>query len=1134
MHCASCGSENPEGAKFCIECAAPLGKCCPNCRRENLPRAKFCSECATLLTAEVPSPKSQVQSPEESGVEKSLESRVQDLGSGQDTAERRQLTVMFCDLVGSTPLAEQLDPEELREVIRAYQEACAEVISRFEGYIARYVGDALLVYFGYPVAHEDDAQRAVRAGLGIVGAMYKMLLPNLRLQQLLQVRIGIHSGLVVVGEMGSRDYREAMALGETPNVAARLQGLAEPNAVVVSAATQRLIEGFFEHQDLGPQTLKGVSAPVRVFRIMGESQARSRLEVAATTGLTPLVGREEEVGLLLQRWERVKEGQGQVVLLSGEAGIGKSRLLQVLQERIASDASARVECRCSPYYQNTALYPVIDLLQRVLGFQREDNPEEKLHKLEEMLERRGESETRSYLSLQEAVPLFASLLSLPLPTDLYPPLTLTPQKQKEKTQQALLAWLLQEAERQPVRFDVEDLHWADPSTLEFLGLLIDQAPTTRLLIVLTFRPEFLPLWPPHSHVTPITLSRLGRTQTEVMIERVTGGKMLPAEMLQQIVSKTDGVPLFIEELTKMVLESGLEGEAPSRSALPLGIPATLQDALMARLDRLTTAKEVAQLGATLGREFSYELLQAIALVDEARLQQALAKLVEAEVLYRRGLPPQARYLFKHALIQDTAYQSLLKSKRQQYHRQIAQVLEGRFSEIRDTQPELLAHHYTEAGLVAEAIPYWQQAGQRAAQHSANLEAISHLTKGLELLKTLPDTPERAQQELTLQLAQGAPLMATKGYAAPEMEKAYTRALELCRQLGETPQLFPILFGLTAFRVVRAEFQTARELGEQLLRLAQSVQDPALLVPASHALGQTLYFLGELVPAQEYLERGIAVYDPQKHRALAAFYGTDPGAHCLCFAAYVLWHLGYPDQALKRIHEALHLAQEFSHPFNLAFILSSVGATYRYLREVPIAQEWAETTIALCTEQGFALLLAIATILRGWALTEQGQIEEGITQLRQGVSAHQASGAVMGRAYYLALLAEAYGKAGQAEEGLTLLAEALDLVNKTGGRMSEAELLRLKGELTLQSSAQNPESKVKEVEECFQKAVEVARQQQAKSLELRAAMSLSRLWQSQGKREEARQMLVEIYNWFSEGFDTADLQEAKALLEELTR
>ncbi|MBI3304392.1 MAG: AAA family ATPase, partial [Deltaproteobacteria bacterium] len=545
----------------------------------------------------------------------------------RDAGERRQLTVMFCDLVGSTALSEQLDPEELREVVRAYQDTCTTVIQRYDGHIAQHLGDGLLVYFGYPQAHEDDAQRAVRAGLEIVGAIHELPVQNTRLQQPLQVRIGIHTGLAVVGEVGGSDKREILALGETPNVAARLQGLAEPDTVVISTATQRLVAGLFACQDLGPQTLKGLSTPLTVHRVMRESEVHSRFEVAVQTGLTPLVGRDHEVGLLRERWMQARGGAGQVVLLGGEAGIGKSRLVQVLKEQVAGEPHTRLECRCSPYYQNSALYHVIDLLQRVLQFQREDSPEEKLRRLENALE---VGATHASPLQIDTLPLFAALLSLPLP-ERYPPLTLTPQKQKEKTQQAVLAWLLKEAERQPVRFDVEDLHWADPSTLELLGLFIDQAPTARLLIVLTFRPEFTPPWAPHSHLTSLTLSRLPRKQAEVMVEKVAGGKTLPAEVLQQVITKTDGVPLFVEELTKTVLESGLLKEADGHYELtgplpPLAIPATLQDSLMARLDRLAPVREVAQVGATLGREFSYELLQAVSLLDEVSLQQALGKL----------------------------------------------------------------------------------------------------------------------------------------------------------------------------------------------------------------------------------------------------------------------------------------------------------------------------------------------------------------------------------------------------------------------------------------------------------------------------------------------------------------------------
>jgi TOMM system kinase/cyclase fusion protein len=1128
MHCPSCGSENPEGTKFCGECGTSVENRCPQCGFENLPLTKFCRECGTSLK-EPPAgfgPREQSAAQAFAGAPRAA---VPSVAEG----ERRQLTVMFCDLVGSTALSAQLDPEELREVVRDYQETCTEVIQRYAGHIAQHLGDGLLVYFGYPVAHEDDAQRAVRTGLGIVAAMQTLSFPTIQLPRPLQVRLGIHTGLVVVGEIGSSAKREMLALGETPNIAARLQGLAEPDTVILSATTQRLVTGLFACQELGPQLLKGLSTPLAVYRVVGESAAQSRFEVAVSTGLTPLVGREEERGLLQRRWAQAKEGAGQVVLLSGEPGIGKSRLLQVLSERLVRETYARVECHCSPFYQNTALYPVSEHLQRLLRFTKDDSPQEKLNRLEGTLQQYG-------FPLPDVVPLFAPLLSLPLPEH-YPSLSLSPQKQKQKTLEALVNWILKETERQPVRLDIEDLHWADPSTVEFLTLLHDQVPTTRLLVLLTFRPEFSPPWAMRSHMTQITLRRLAPKQAGEMVEKVTGGKALPPGVVQQVVAKTDGVPLFVEELTKMVIESlesvesiGSVGSHNRPSLQTFTIPATLHDSLMARLDRLGTVKEVAQLGATLGREFTYELIQAVSPIEEARLQQALTKLVEAEVLYQRGLPPQARYLFKHALIQDAAYQSLLKSTRQQYHQQIAQMLEERFPETKETQPELLAHHYTEAGLVAQAISYWQRAGQRAVERSANVEAISHLTKGLELLKTLPDSPERAQQELLLQTTLGPALMTTKGWAAPEVGKSYTRAHELCQQVGSTPQLFPVLWGLWQFTVARAEHQTARELGEQLFKLVQRGQDSALLLKAHYTLGLTLFWLGEFAAAEEHLEQGIALYGLQQHHSHTFLYEQDSGVGSLVYAAWSLWMLGYPTQALKRSQEALTLAQELSHPFSLAIAQGGVALVRQLRREVQAAREWIETNIALSTEQGFAFWATWGSILWGWTLVEQGQGEEGIEQMCQGLAAYQATGAEIIWPYNLALLAEGYRKVGRVEEGLTLVDEALVTVDKTGERMWEAELYRLKGTLTLQSQVPSLKSQVqKEAEECFQKAIKIARKQQAKSLELRAVMSLARLWQQQGKKDDARQLLAEIYGWFTEGFDTKDLQEAKALLAELT-
>jgi predicted ATPase len=939
----------------------------------------------------------------------------------------------------------------------------------------------------------------------------------------LGVHIGIHTGLVVVGDMGDHGRQEQLALGETPNIAARIEGLAHPNTVAISEATYRLVQGYFDYEALGEQTLRGVAEPVTVYRVLQESGLQSRLEVASTRGLTPLVGRESEVSVLLERWAHAKDGHGQVILLSGEAGIGKSRLVQVLKEHVANEPSVRWECRSSPYYQNTALYPLIDLLQRALQWRQEATPEEKFEQLEQTL-------SQYRLPLADTMPLFANLLSFPLLKDRYPPLQWTPQRQRQKTLESIVAILLELAEREPVLFILEDLHWTDPTTLECLGLLVEQVPTAAIYTVLTCRPEFQPSWHHRSYVTDITVNRLSRNQIQHMAISVADGKALPAEIIKQLVDKTDGVPLYVEEMTKALLESGhlkaMEGRYESTGTLPaLAIPATPQDSLMARLDRLVTAKAVAQYAAVIGRQFSYVLLQAVSQLDETTLQRELGRLVEAELVYQRGLPPQATYLFKHAMVTDIAYQSLLKSTRQHYHQRIAQVLEEQFPETAEHQPELLAYHYTQAGRDEQAIRYWQQAGERAAQRSANTEAIRHYAQALEVLKTRPDTPERTEQELALLIASGTPLMVTQGYGSSDVEHVYAQAYALCQKVEDSPHLFSTLSGYGRVSIFRAEYQRVRELGEQLLALAVRTQEPARFLEAHFTLGSPLLWMGELEASLFHMQKSRLLYDPQQHRSLVLRTGHDHEVGCLTYEARALWFLGYPDQALTRIYDALTRARDLSHSFSQARALTFVAFLHQYRREIRQTQECAEELLAIAREHEYSQWVSMGMIMRGWAVGMQGQVQ-GATQAREGLQAYLAIG-LNGCSYYFSLLTELHIHLGQHEEGLKALNEALSFVDKTGERVYEPELYRLKGALLLRLSQDNHP----EAESCFQKAISVAHQQQARSLELRATTSLATFWQQKGRRADARELLAPIYGWFTEGFDTADLQEAKTLLDE---
>jgi predicted ATPase len=833
----------------------------------------------------------------------------------------------------------------------------------------------------------------------------------------------------------------------------------------------------------------------------------------------------QEVALLRARWAQVQAGQGQVVGLRGEAGIGKSRLVQGVRASVAERPHRCWLCRGVATAQYSAFSPVMDLLQQVLEYQPEDSAALKLQKLETLL-------ASSPGVLPEAVPLLAALLAVPL-DDRYPPLTLTPERQRQRTLETLLTVVRGLTVRQPVLLIMEDLHWVDPSTLEFLSLLVAQAATARLYVLLTWRPEFQPPWPPPAHQTTLTLGRLLPAQVEQLATQVAGGKPLPPAMLEQMVVKTEGVPLFVEELTQMVLGSGLVREEGDHYALtgplpPLALPPTVQASLVARLEQLGDAKAVAQVGAVWGRGFTEAQLQAVAPVAWWQLDQAVARLVEADILRELPLPPRLTYVFKHALLQEAAYASLPLDRCQQVHGQVAQVLEERFPETVATQPELVAHHYTAAGIREQALPYWQRAGQRALGRSANLEAVRHLTTGLKLLATLPETPARAQQELDLQIILGPALIATKGYAAPEVEQTYARARALCAQVGDTSQLLPTLRGLGRFYYSRGALLTARELGEQLYLLAQREAAPTPRLEAHSALGSTLFHMGDYAASWTHLKQGIALIDLAGQRTLALRYGYASGVLGLGMAALTLWCLGYPTQAVRRSQEAQALARELAHPYSLASAQHLAVFLHQRRREAPAAQAQAEALLTLATAQGFQLYARYGTCWRGWALAMQGQGTTGLAQMRQGLEAIVAMGQELARPLCLVLLAEAMGHTGQVAEGLHLLAEALPAFEASGQGDLLAEAYCLQGELLLRQAFLD----TAQAEACLHQALTIARHQQAKSWELRAAMSLTRLWQQQGQRAEARQLLAPIYGWFTEGFDTADLQEAKALLDEL--
>jgi TOMM system kinase/cyclase fusion protein len=1010
----------------------------------------------------------------------------------RSSGERRQVTVVRCGLIGRGGQA--LDPEELLEHMPRLQALVTETVQRFEGNLQPGLGGELHATFGYPQAHEDDARRAVHTALEIAARFQQSGGPS--------VRIGLHTGTVVVARAAG-SWREELALGDLPNLAGMVQSVGGPGSVLVSRSTWRLIERYFVCEEV---------EPARAWRVLQPRDLQSGEDSTTGIVLVPLVARGQELELMLERWSMAREGIGQVVLLAGEAGIGKSRLIRELRRQVTQDKPTWLELHGSPYHRNSILYPVVELLRRWLDLNRESG-EQGISLLEETLRQYG-------LPAEEMAPVLAALLSVPL-EGRYEPLSLSPEGQRKRTLEAVLAVLLEMAERRPVVLAVEDLHFIDPSTLELLGHVLQQGASTRIFTVMTYRPDFQPPWGQRSYLTQLSLGPLSGRQIEQMIERLAGSRTLPAPVLAQIIEKADGVPLVIEEMVKMVLEAGPQ-EGSGSALKPLEIPATLRDSLMARLDRLGSAKELAQLAATLGREFSHELLVEVAPWDETWLHRELTRLVDAELLYRRGLPPRARYVFKHGLIQDAAYESLLRSHRQEFHQRIAEVLERKFPQIADSQPELVAHHYTEAGRAPEALGWWYRAGEKALRGSGNKEAVGHLTRALELLASLPESPERDQREIGLRVSLGVAAGSATSFAEPDAQRSFERARDLCSRAGQTPQLFPALRGLYIFYVLTGKPRTARETAQQLLRLAESEDNPVTLLSSHQAMGFTAMVLGDLPQARAYLEKGIAFYDLERARSAPILAGPQPGVECLGNLSWVLWFLGYPDQALARSQEMLAVARELGQPFSIACALFFAGELRAFRREPDAVREINEELLELSTRLEFPYWRIMGTAQRGWLRTQEGKPEEGVLDIRAG----SQFGGLRRDPHVFAFLAEAYRSLGKTAEALEALDGSVDMVD-AGQTLFQAELHRLRGELLADQGAAD-----EDVVDQLACALGVARQQSSRALELRAATSLARHWAARGKKAEAREVLAPVYAAFTEGLETADLMEARGVLASL--
>jgi len=1044
----------------------------------------------------------------------------------RDTAERRHVTVMFSDLVGSTALSARMDPEDLREVISAYQKCVTETVRRFGGFVAKYMGDGVLIYFGYPEAHEDDAERAVRTGLELISAVSALKAPVS-----LQTRVGIATGLVVVGDLvGSGEAQERGIVGETPNVAARLQGVAEPNMVVIAESTRRLVGNLFELEDLGPKELKGFSRSVHAFAPLRASAVASRFDALRASALTALVGREQESELLLRCWSNAKDGKGEVVLISGEAGIGKSRLTAALLERLGRQSYTRLCYFCSPQHTDSAFYPIVGQMERAAGLERGDTPRAKLDKLDALL-------ARAPTPAQDAA-LLAEMLSLPN-DGRYPALDLAPQRLRQKTLEALGLQLEALARARPVLMVLEDAHWADPTSLEAFGRVVDLIAGLRALLIVTFRPEFAAPWVGRPRVTALAINRLGQGEIAAMVDGVAGDRQLPADIRQDIIERTDGIPLFVEEMTKAVLEaeseSGASRTVAAVSSPALAVPASLHASLMARLDRLGPAKQVAQIGSAIGREFSHALLAAVVRKPEVELDLALVRLVQAGLLLPQGAPPFGSYLFNHALVQDAAYGTLLREPRRALHAHIAEALESDFAETAENQPELLARHYTEAGLIEKAADFWGKAGQRSLARSALVEAVTQLTRALDQIATLPGTPALCRDQIKLQVALINPLMHVKGYAAPETKTAIDRARALIEQAesrgeaAEDPELlFSVLYGSWIANYVNFNGDVVRELAAQFLDLAEKQDAAAARMIGHRIMGSGLAFIGDIAQSRVHLDRAMALYDPAKHRQLAARYGQDSRVSIFFNRSYALWMLGYPEAALADVEQGLKEAREIGQAATLMYALGFAWWPPVQCGDYATSAARFDELLALADEKGALFWKGAGMAGRGCIVALTGAPADAVSLINSGLAALRTTGTTLWTPLYLPHLARAHAALTRFDEAWRCIGDALAAAETTKEKWCGAEIHRSAGDIALM--ARKPDAAKAQTH--FERALAIARAQEAKSFELRAAMSMARLWRGQGKQDDARDLLTPVYGWFTEGFDTLDLKEAKALLDEL--